>query len=449
MNTVLINHFVFCANVMEGLCLALLYVMFFMKEGCLNRRRLLFLSAVCLAVLYLGSMLGSGAAVAGAVVGCPVLLGILCSEKRIYNFFMVLPALLIYAMLSAFPVYMLELVFDRTVTDIAGVEGFSAAETAVDVLLLTLHVCTFLYCRKNQIDLRLKLSEILLFLVYFLYSVFAVFVLTIFQGYLSGNARIAAGAILLLFTAVIFAAYWFWLILCRRNRMLEQSIRETEQLLRTQLAYAESSAEKQEEFRMLRHDLKNHLQVIGELCAGRHFTEAERYVSQLLGTPVLGGQLKLTGNNVADIVLAVKREAALREKVEFQVESQEKMLSFLEDADVCTLLTNLLDNALEAAKLTERGKISVTYLSHRNYCVLSVSNTVRETVPIRDNRIRGKRRYTGKADKKAHGYGLQGVERIVKKYGGEYTLSCRENVFTANVILPRRTACERTAAVCE
>lgn len=438
MNTFLINHVVFCANAMEGLCLALLYVMFFMKESCWSRRRILFLSAVCLVVLYIGSVLGSGAAVAGAIICCPVLLGVLCSEKRLYNFFMVLPALLIYAMLSAFPVYMLELVFDKAVTDIAGVEGFSAAEIAVDVLLLALHVCTFLYCRKNQIDLRLKLSEILLFLVYFLYSVFVVFVLTIFQGYLVENARIAAGFILLLFTVAIFAAFWFYLILFRRNHKLEQDIRETEQLLRTQLAYAESSAEKQEEFGILRHDLKNHLQVIGELCAGHRLAEAERYVRQLLGTPVLEGQLKLTGNNVADIVLAVKREAALREKVEFQAESQEKMLSFLEDVDVCTLLTNLLDNALEAAKTAEHGKISVAYLSHRNYCVLTVSNTVRETVPIRDNRIRGKKRYTGKADKKAHGYGLQGVERIVKKYGGEYTLSCRDHVFAVNVILPRK-----------
>lgn len=438
MNTFLINHVVFCANAMEGLCLALLYVMFFMKESCWSRRRILFLSAVCLVVLYIGSVLGSGAAVAGAIICFPVLLGVLCSEKRLYNFFMVLPALLIYAMLSAFPVYMLELVFDKAVTDIAGVEGFSAAEIAVDVLLLALHVCTFLYCRKNQIDLRLKLSEILLFLVYFLYSVFVVFVLTIFQGYLVENARIAAGFILLLFTVAIFAAFWFYLILFRRNHKLEQDIRETEQLLRTQLAYAESSAEKQEEFGILRHDLKNHLQVIGELCAGHRLAEAERYVRQLLGTPVLEGQLKLTGNNVADIVLAVKREAALREKVEFQAESQEKMLFFLEDVDVCTLLTNLLDNALEAAKTAEHGKISVAYLSHRNYCVLTVSNTVRETVPIRDNRIRGKKRYTGKADKKAHGYGLQGVERIVKKYGGEYTLSCRDHVFAVNVILPRK-----------
>lgn len=438
MNTFLLNNIIFAANAMEGLCLVLLYVLFFLKEACWSRRRVLALSAGCIAVLYMGCVMGVGEAVAGAIIGCPVLLGILCSQKRLYNFFMVIPALLIYAMLSAFPVYMLELVFDSSVTNMAGVEGFSAAEMTVDVLLLVLLAATLFYCRAKGLELRLNVAETLFFMVYFLYSLFVVFVLTIFQKYLTGSARILAGLILLFFTAAIFMAYWFYLILCRRNRKLKQAVHETEQLLHTQLSYAESSVEKQEEFSILRHDLKNHLQVIGELCAGRNLTGAERYVRQLMDTPVLERQLKLTGNSVADIVLAVKREAAAEAGVEFQVESQGHMLSFMEDVDVCTLLTNLLDNAIEAARLSDQAKISVEYLLHRNFCVLAVSNRVKEQVPIRDNRILGKKHYTGKTDKKAHGYGLQSVERIVKKYGGEYNLSCRELMFTVKVICPLR-----------
>lgn len=436
MNEFLANNIIFVINVIEALSLVLMYVMFFLKEACWSLRRVLIPSAGCLVALYIGCVTGSERMEVWSLVVWPALLGLFCSRKKVYNIFMIFPTVFIYSMLSVFSVYMVKLVMDIQETYIAGIEGLSAVGIAVDLLLLAFLGGTFFYCRRKRIDLRLTLAEIMFFMVYFLYSVFVVFVLTIFKMYLTESARVIAGTILLLFTAVILMAYWLYLILRRKNRMLKREIHETEQLLRTQLSYTESSAEKQEELGILRHDLKNHLQVIEELCAGRNLTEAEKYVRGLLDKPALERQLKITGNSVADIVLSVKREEAAKAGVEFLVESQGRLLPFMEDVDVCTLLTNLLDNALEAAGKADKGTVSVEYVPHRNFCTLVIANTVKEQITIRNNRIMGKRRYTGKENRSAHGYGLQSVEQIVKKYGGEYCLSCDERVFTAKVILP-------------
>lgn len=104
----------------------------------------------------------------------------------------------------------------------------------------------------------------------------------------------------------------------------------------------------------------------------------------------------------------------------------------LDDEDIVTLLTNLLDNAIEATRLVEKEKkiIKCRLTYQNNTFSVVIRNPVLEQVLIKDNRIK-----TTKADKENHGMGIVNISNVVNKYSGNYIFSCTNGYFTSTVIM--------------
>ena len=102
---------------------------------------------------------------------------------------------------------------------------------------------------------------------------------------------------------------------------------------------------------------------------------------------------------------------------------------------LCTVLSNLLDNAIEAAKQAEPDRI-ITLTAKRtgSFYYISISNPCAEYVDVSPNMV------SSKSDREYHGLGLKSVRSALEKCGGTIELSCKEAgnryIFTAEVILP-------------
>lgn len=409
----------------------LIYMLFFVKNIIPDRRKLLAFSAVSFLILSFGNIIGSDLVIDIGALLLPVLTALFLTGNRICNFLMILPALLLYTLLSVFPEYMLRHVFDNWQDELLGVPRLSVPGMLVDILLLGLLMFSAAKCRKHCISLRLKGREIGGLCLYFFFALFEIYVLTIFQGTLTNTARIISDSIIFVFTVIIFLAYLRYLFAIRKNQTLESHVKETEGYLSMQLYFLEKEQENNKELRQLRHDLSNHLQVIRELCTHRDYAAAEKYAAELSDKSDLARQLHVTGNQIADIVLSAKREAALSQGTAFICDGDFQCLSYMKPVDVCTLLSNLLDNALEASASIENGCINVQGIRHRNFYTLIVTNPVSKPVSIKNNHVA-----TTKKNKQCHGIGLSGVSHIVHSYHGEYILSCEGNVFSAKVVFP-------------
>lgn len=423
-------------NTLQVAAFYLIYLLFFAVDCVLERRRLMLFSAAAFLILSIGNIIGNDLVIDVGALLLPVLTAVFLTQKRIYNVFMLIPAFFFYTLLAVFPEYMLRHVFDNWQDELLGVPRLSVPGMLVDVGLLTL-LCLFaLKCQKQHISLRLKGWEIAGLILYFFFAFFEIYVLTIFQGTLTDTARMISDSIIFVSTVVIFIAYLRYLFAVRKNRLLEANVKETENYLSMQLYFLEQEQENEKELRQLRHDLRNHLQVIRELCANRDYAGAEKYAAELSKKPGLTGQFHITGNRIADIVLAAKKEAALLQGTAFICDGDFQYFDDMKPADVCTLLSNLLDNALEACKDLPESCIRVHGVQHRNFYTLMITNPVARPVAIRNNQIA-----TTKKNRHSHGIGLSGVARIVQSCHGEFLLSCEENLFTAKLILPlKRTS---------
>ncbi|MBR3095223.1 MAG: sensor histidine kinase [Clostridia bacterium] len=103
----------------------------------------------------------------------------------------------------------------------------------------------------------------------------------------------------------------------------------------------------------------------------------------------------------------------------------------IENDDLCTVVGNLIDNAIDGAKrAAEKKYIRVKGAVRNGFFTLSVKNAVDGVVEIKNNKIK-----TTKTDTKRHGIGLKNVAAVAKKYHGAAVFSCDETEFTADVTL--------------
>lgn len=181
----------------------------------------------------------------------------------------------------------------------------------------------------------------------------------------------------------------------------------------------------------LYHDLNNHMNVLYHILEEGHIATAKQYIQEI-SKPIMQLTKDVwTGVDVVDTVINSKiqrmEEAGI--KVDINVECPQN--SNILPNDLCTILSNIIDNSIEAVeKLPDGGYINITMRRINYFLFIRVVNpccNVKrfETFPP-----------TTKEDKIYHGWGLQSVGDIVKKYNG--TLECiNENcIFKVEIMLP-------------
>lgn len=178
-----------------------------------------------------------------------------------------------------------------------------------------------------------------------------------------------------------------------------------------------------------RHDIKNLLLVLYSMVEQQENEQALEYIEKMSAickniTPKYD-----TGNYVANTLLTAKCVAA--EKCNTEIVFQGCIPQEVESVDLVILLSNMLDNALEACEKVE-GKKSICIDSsfEKQIWVITVRNPTAQVVKIRKNRAA-----TTKQNKELHGYGLQNMERVVKKYEGSLNLACSDGIFDARASL--------------
>lgn len=236
--------------------------------------------------------------------------------------------------------------------------------------------------------------------------------------------------VVLLTSVVLLASF----TLLAEHEALEQAGR----LAALREVYYQGLQGQEDQVRRLRHDLRNHLTALQGLLARGQTKAADDYLKQLLDSAALHGRRRLCENETADIVLSAKAQAMEQAGVNarFGVSLPKELP--LAPTDLCALLGNALDNALEAACRTPEGWVSVRARADKGLLMLRVENSA-PGLPVRE---KNGRFATTKADKSAHGFGLAGMEEIARRCGGTLEAKAEEGRFALTVCIPLAPSCE-------
>lgn len=219
------------------------------------------------------------------------------------------------------------------------------------------------------------------------------------------------------------------------NTRLKTLTADYEQQIHAQAEHYQNLAEANYEVRRFRHDFKNIRIAIEKLLERGEYDEALKLIHQCDDTLEHPGGFHSafdTGNGIADALLTDKQAKAANHNTQILFHGAIPS-DFLSPTDLCVILGNSLDNALDACqKLPDHDHktVSVSCKCSGGFLFLSITNPIGERILIRNNHIA-----TTKENKTLHGFGLYSLHSIVKKYDGELQLSATDDSFTVNIDL--------------
>ncbi|MBR2565407.1 MAG: sensor histidine kinase [Paenibacillus sp.] len=205
--------------------------------------------------------------------------------------------------------------------------------------------------------------------------------------------------------------------------------------LQQQMDYQDANYEKTvhsfKNIKSIIHDINQQFLYIEECMKRNELSAARDHIRFTMNTIEHEYQRVNTGNLVIDALvtntLAVGQANGIRVDTRIQLHSQDV---HIERYDLCVVLGNMLDNAVEASKkvrVAEDRYMLIAIHSTASTLVVQIMNhTTQQAADLKTN----------KSDLEFHGFGLTNISRICTKYGGHMTIEQKQGSFNNMVVLP-------------
>ncbi len=213
----------------------------------------------------------------------------------------------------------------------------------------------------------------------------------------------------------------------RKNAIYEKEF----QLLERNMHEKESMMQ---EIRVKRHDLKHQMLNLLALLQKGEYGKLESDMKQMAELESLNGLLVVnTQNSIIDSFVNNQYAVAKEKGIDFQVKIDVPAELPFAGEDLCVILGNALDNAIEAC---ERGQVSKPWISIK--LIYDGANLLMTLENSFDGTIRKNKKgmqISRKANSQQHGIGTYSIQRVVQKYHGYYHVEVTEKEYHLEIIL--------------
>ena len=184
-----------------------------------------------------------------------------------------------------------------------------------------------------------------------------------------------------------------------------------------------------EELEKIRHDIKNQFAYVDALLQQQKNEEAKQYVEEYLNTsnPVLHSFS--CSNNVVNSIINLELTKAKIKDIEIDVKVVVPPRLPFKDSDLVSLLTNMIDNALENYYSEDKAPIIVRIMKQNDFIRFLVSN------PINMENINTRALTATRKVGRGHGYGTKIIRNIASIYNGYVDFNVEEKCFICDVML--------------
>ncbi len=211
-------------------------------------------------------------------------------------------------------------------------------------------------------------------------------------------------------------------VILAKDRYFKRMTRINNEMISAQASHYEAVKQSNFEIRRVKHDMKNHLLVIEELAKAKNYDELLSYTSELNRQISSADLFYRTGNDIADAILSDKNNKASLRGIILKV-SGDLYGCTLNPADLCTVIGNLLDNAIEAVGGfygldTDDETRTIVFEMRKNNNFLLLTETNYSPEPI----IRKGDKIVSSKNSDDHGFGIYNIKNVVAKYDGEFEI---------------------------
>lgn len=181
------------------------------------------------------------------------------------------------------------------------------------------------------------------------------------------------------------------------------------------------------------HDFHNHIGILRQLLSHTKLEEAIQYLDELQAPVQEMTETVWTGDETVDYIINSKAIIAKENGIQYQAQVEFPRHTNLRGVDLCAVLGNLLDNALEAAQqVPEKDErfVRLTIRRINQMLIIKIENSFSNPPVFRDGMLKSSKEKNG-----LHGWGLKSAQTAAEKYDGTVQASYAEKVFQVVVTL--------------
>ena len=180
------------------------------------------------------------------------------------------------------------------------------------------------------------------------------------------------------------------------------------------------------------HEYKNQIMCMEALLQKKEYGELEKYITEIGGKLTDTDSNINTNNTLIDAIVNTKYREMEERGILLVMKFNEMADLWVEDSDIVVILSNLLNNAIEASEKCDQKTVKLKLMKESDEIIISVRNTYNGEIVKEGEEIR-----TLKADKEEHGLGIKNILESVEKYGGSYSINYDDKEFVFSICIPK------------
>ncbi len=266
-------------------------------------------------------------------------------------------------------------------------------------------------------------------LLYYLFD----YATTVYTDILYTGAR---GAVQ--FTPSVICTFYLVFVLQYYNESHKQEVAQRERdIFASQLQQAQVELDTMRQMQkgtaIYRHDMRHHLSLIGGFAAEGDLQKINEYLAVTEADIDALTPVRYCENDTVNLILSSFETKAKKERVVLHADVKLPEELGINDTELCSLLSNALENAIFAAAQVEDERLRKVYIHaviNGHKLVLSTENAYVGTIEMEGELPRSMNKEAG------HGFGIKSMISIVERHGGLYSFETEGGVFILQLMLP-------------
>lgn len=224
---------------------------------------------------------------------------------------------------------------------------------------------------------------------------------------------------------------YYFFVKMNRAAQTEIDYRCLQQQFAYEKKYMLETKELYEKVRRIKHDMKNYLLIIENHIKTNDNKNALEMISQVNSNINSIYNYINTSSDILNFIVNTKLSIAQEYAISVRANVEQIDLNMLNASEICSLLGNMLDNAIEACQSEIEKEIHLKIYQERGYQVISVKNRIASSVLNTNSDLT-----TTKSISTEHGFGLKQIRSIVQKKEGDIDIYEEGKMFCVNVFIP-------------
>ena len=281
---------------------------------------------------------------------------------------------------------------------------------------------------KNNLNIKYISKKEWLLLAGYPFTNYLVVYIMLYDAFNRNDIRMSVLIISVMLIILSMLMFYLFSEISKSNMAKQELIaKEREEIAKQEYLNAVQSAYQKQ--RRLTHDFNRELATLKSILELKDYTKLETYLNKLVGNSQKNRLVVLTHNTIIDAILNQKYTEAKNQGIGMEFILDDLAGLPMSDEDIVIILTNLIDNAMNAAKKVDLKMIQVFMSYDKKEFLCAVKNSVAEKVPIENNEV------MLKPTDIYHGFGLKNVRSVLSKYDSIYSLESTDDRFIFTMLI--------------